>query len=741
MSARLKSVPVPTEPASPAEKRSALVFSGFLLLIFVAVAFPEMSSQGLLGILWTVAGGLMLLRPPEVRVPRLWVALALGFVVFAAAGFLPRTWFQLSPWRIELEKLGLDTGPYGFLQPQLAAEYFTGFAITAIVAVYLLGHRVGTRLHQWFMLAFAYGVAIWTIVALINHQDGTIFGFFPNRNHSATLLALGAFAGLGSLAQAIRFREGWKIALSVLPQSLCLFTLFAVSESRGGMVIAVTGFFIWIILTGTRHLSGNAGKAVVLLLIAFVGLFLIIDSKVKNRLTETAERIESTVLTPEVSVPPPALADPSSAAPSTPEISFAETAPAANDLPLDGRIPIYQDTLEMAKNEPWTGVGPGQFAQVFPQHRNAYKGFNDSRCVHPESDWLQMLTETGWPATLCLIAGVAWVCATAIRRAWPSGARALRMGSVMGAMTVCLHGIFDVPGHRVGLAWAALVLMALALRPPRSRGDHQGDPFASSWTRLAWRWVGLLPLVIGLALLQAHWRGSPLLPSAKVHHLMTQAVTLYQADQAAYEEATASGRDYQPPAGNDPLEAALKLVDRALQITPLDPHLHFVRGSLALHYDDKTDIADQAFAIQRRLVPTHVNLAVAQARAGLRQTPERALSLWQEAMRRAAAETARNPKSHFGTINTYQQALQAAGRDESLIALNLTLAGSDPTLLVMWAPTATPALLDREAPRILPLLKKPDSQLTLFQLWTTRGTKESAIKFATDHPEMALPIK
>jgi hypothetical protein len=222
---------------------------------------------------------------------------------------------------------------------------------------------------------------------------------------------------------------------------------------------------------------------------------------------------------------------------------------------------------------------------------------------------------------------------------------------------------------------------------------------------------------------------------------MAQAVSLYHADQAAYDEATAAGRDYQPPEGKDPLEAALNLVEQALQITPLDPHLHFVRGSLALHYDDKTEIVDQAFAIQRLLAPTRVNLAVEQARAGMRQTPERVLWLWQEAMRRASGEVIRVPNSQCGPINTYKHALQAAGKDEALIALNLTLAGSDPALILMWAPTATPALLDREAARLILLLKHPDSQLTLFQLWSTRGTKASAIQFATDHPDLALPAK
>lgn len=750
-----RNIPLPTEPASPAERRSALVFFGFLLLVLVAVTFPDIERQGLRGILWTVAGGLMILRPPEVRVPRLWLGLAAGFVVLAAAGFLPRGWFQLPAWRVELEALGLNTDSHVFIQPQLAAESLAGFAMTATVGIYLLGHRVGTRLHHRFMLAFALGIGAWTVLALVVHETGTIFGFFPNRNHSATLLAIGAFAALGSLAQAIRFKQGWKIALSVLPQGLCLFTLFAVSESRGGMVVAVTGFLIWIFLTGTRHLSGHAGKAVGLLLIAFVGLFLIMDTAVKTRLTETVERIEASTLPPATdptakapesakgsnAAKPPEAALTPPVATRTPELSVAESAPAMPELSIDGRIPIYKDTLEMIRHEPWTGVGPGQFARVYPQYRNEFTSNNDARCLHPESDWLQMLAEAGWPATLCLLAGVAVVSAAAIRRAWKSGARPLRMGSVMGALTVCLHGLFDVPGHRVGLAWAALLLMAIALRPPRAR-DHRAEPLATRWTRLAWRGVGVMPLLAGLVLLQAQLRGTPVLPSATVSRQLEQAVALYKADQAAYDLAVEEKRDYQPAPGEDLLGTALKVVDQALRIAPLDPHLHYTRGALALHFDDKTTIVDEAFAIQRRLEPTQVSLAVKQALVGQLQTPQRVLALWQEAMRRATAEDARLPGSSYGTVNTYQRALQAVGKDAVLADLALVLAGSNPVLLSIWANSSPPAvLLDREMPRLISLIKKPDAQLAMFQAWTRSGTRATALKFAADHPELALPKK
>jgi O-antigen ligase len=700
-----------------------VVFCGFLLLVLVAVAFPELPPQVLQGLLWTGAGGLMILRPPEVRVPRSWGWLAVGFVVAAMAGFLPRAWFSVPPWRLELEALGLDTGSRVFVQPQQAVESVVGFAATAAVGMFLLGHRVGTRWHHRFLLMFAIGVGVWTAVALIFHEPGTRFGVFPNRNHSATLLAMGTFAGLGSLAQAIRFREAGKIALAIPPVGLCLFTLFAVSESRSGMVLAAVGFVAWIGFTGVRQLRGHAGRAVLLILAGFIGLFLIMDTEVKSRLTETAEQLDGIELPPLPTGPP--------------ELGVAGGPPPPVELPADGRITIYKDTFEMIWREPWTGVGPGQFAQVFPQYRAHTSADNNDRCLHPESDWLLMLAETGWPATLCVLAGVVLVCAAAIKRAWKSGARPLRMGSVVAAMLLCLHGVFDVPGHREGLAWAAILLVALALRPPRER-DRQTESPAAPGPRLGWRGMGVVLLLAGVILLQAQWRGVPALPSITLHQLMEQARECRDADQAAYEQATAEGLDYEPPPGEDPLEMATARVGEALRVAPLDPSLHYSRAALALHYDDKAAVIKQAFAIQRRLEPGRVNLAMEQARAWLLQDPQQALAAWQDALRRAAVEEARRPGNRFGPSNVYREVLYAAGKDETLAAGTLTLAGKDPTLLGLWAALAPQGPVDREMPRLIPTLDAVADRRSLFKAWNKAGQNQAADDFAKAHPELGL---
>lgn len=710
---------IPMGPTSSAERRSTVVFTMVLLLVVLAVAWPEMASQALQGILWAGVGALMLAFPPEVRVPRFWLWLAAGFVLFPLLGFLPREWFRVASWRLDLEALGLDTGHCVFVQAPLAAETLTGFAATAVLAIFLLGHRVNSRVHHRLMLGFVLAVGIWTVAALYLHKPRATFGFFPNRNHSATLLAMAAFAGLGCFAQAVRQKEPWKIALSLIPTGLFLGVLFSASESRAGIVLVVAGFVAWIVLSGFGHLRGHVGKAVALLLLGLGGIFLIVDSTVKTRLDQTIEKIETPL--------------PSTRAP---QISFNEESLVQPDSNMDGRIAIYHDTWTMIQRENWTGIGPGQFAQVFPQYRHFTNASNNARCVHPESDWLMMLAETGWPATLCLAVGVLAVGFTALRQARSGRARFLRIGGLVAALLLGLHAIFDVPGHRVGLLWAAILLVAMSLRSP---ADDAADPAPGRPSRLVFRALGLGIFLVGAALFVAQWTNTPILPSAQAQHAMQDVKTLYDADQAAYNKAKAAGRDYQPSPAEDLLESALLRVDQAIHIAPLNPHTHYIRGALALHFDDKPGLAAQSFAIQRRLVPLQIKLVMDQALAWMLQDPQQTVALWQEALRRAVVEDARFSTNPSEVSITYQNLLYAARKDETLLNAALKLADMKPALLVFWARSVPAPMLDREMPNILPALPGAAERDPLFKIWKVRGSKGSAAAFAQAHPELAFP--
>jgi len=695
-----------------------VVFSAILLLVLVAVSFPELPSQTLMGILWTGAGLLMVIFPPEVKIPRTWCLLAAGFVLFSAMGFLPRGWFTVPAWRTELEHLGADTGPFVFVQARLAAESLAGFVASTAVVIYLLGHRVRTQTQQRLALAFTLGVGLWAAAALRWHEPQTVFGFFPNRNHTATLLAMGTFVGLGTFAQAIRYRHGWVAGLAAIPMAVCLYSLYIASESRAGIVLVFAGFAIWISASGIRHLRGNLGKALLLIVLAACGIFLIVDTKVKTRLRDSVEQMAPAALNSATS----------------PESPFTTGSTEQLALPKDGRITIFRDTVEMIRQGPWTGVGAAQFAQVFPQFRKPTTGPNASRCLHPESDWLMMTAETGWPATLFLAGGVIAVFFAAWKCARNGRGRVLRAGCITAAMLLCLHGIFDLPGHRLGLAWSGALLLAMSLSPPEANGANR----PSRWSTYGWRGLGLALSLAGILLLHAQWVQKPLLPSAQVSRLMSEAKALYDQDQAAYNKAASEGREYQPDPANDPLEAALLLLAEVNRLAPLDPHPYYVRGTLALHYDDKQDIAKKAFAIQRRLDPTRVNVAMEQAQSWTKLDPDQVLALWREGLRRASNEESGLTQSASGVLHTYGKIVQTAGNDESLASAALKLAEDNPSLWIVWTRSAPATLLDREMPRLLADARSADMRKDLFQIWNKRGSKEVAAQFARSHSELDL---
>jgi hypothetical protein len=397
-----------------------------------------------------------------------------------------------------------------------------------------------------------------------------------------------------------------------------------------------------------------------LLGLGVAGLFAIGDSKVKDRLGAGWQQLGDALGND-------ALGDEAAAA-----------APGGRPRWQEGRIAIYRDTGRMIRAESWTGVGPGQFVWIFPQYRESLKVSSETPCLHPDSDWLMMVAENGWPAVACLAAGTLVVLASAFaaaRRGHGHG-RALRMGCLVAGSLLVLHGLFDVPGHRVGLAWTAALLVAISLRP---RGETSGPPPAGP----AWRLAGLALLAGGSGLLHAEWIGRPVLPSAVVAGEMRAMKALHEADQAAARTALDAGQVYRPPPQADPLQAALGHVGRALALQPLDPHPHFVRGALALHFDGMEPMAAESFAIQRRLFPQQVEIMLAQAAAWSARDPEQARALWSEALRRARADEERFYWSQFNVAKTHARILQAAAGDERLSGIARDLPRDDPAPLGM----------------------------------------------------------
>ena len=590
-------------------------------------------------------GLLMGLWPPRCSLPAVWWVLAGVFVVAGAAVFLPAQWFGVPEWRNQLEALGLETGPLVAIQSRMAAEGLALYAIMVLVGFWLAGHRATSfQLRVWALL-FAAGVACYAVlskVALDLPHFSEVFahqryGFFPNRNHTATYLSMGAVCGLGCTLQALRDKRFGILALALAATAICMWAIASWSISRAGVVLTVIGGVLWFAVLGHRYLGRHGVWAVALIAVTAAGLFLIAN-------TEVRERIESTV--GDVGTAMGRHADDDAA---------AMTSDLDSLIYLDFRVPVFLDTSDLIRDFPWTGIGARQYPFIIPQYRNRTVVAEGVDIKHPESDWLFMASGTGMPATLALLALVVLACWQSLKGIRQGSDRALRAGCFIAAILVPIHGMFDVPGHRITLAWSAVFLFVLSLHSPMG-ASGRGGPHAWPWRLLA---LGLLAAAAYLA--RAQWGGGNEPATTTAGTASRQVLALHQQDLILQQKASAEGRVHQPDPAEDLLEEALEIVRRARLVAPLDCRLLRLQSSLALQFDNKYPLAERAYDLELVLDPVWIDAPLRQAAAWRRIDPGKTRDLWSEAIRRADRVDAFTPGTTAArdrTIGRIQQQAQ-----------------------------------------------------------------------------------
>jgi hypothetical protein len=617
--------------ASRHPESSRFVFGAFWGLLWVGSFLVSAPWAGFHGVLFACVGLLLWLRPPPVSLPRPWWILAVVFALAGAAALLPVSGFAVPDWRRQLVALGVETGPLVAIQARQAAEMLAIFAITLVGGLWLAGHRASPSQVRRWALAFTLGVACYALAARLmqNSLQSSLaageghFGFFPNRNHTATYLAMGTLCGLGCVVQALRDKRFVVMSIALAATGVCLWAVAAWSISRAGVVLVAAACLLWLPLLGRRYLGRHGLWAVGLIALAAIGLFFIADSSVKQRLTQTIEKAGTLI--------------------------GAEGGPAAGEgtsalesgQNLDFRIPVALDTLDLIRDFKWTGIGAGQFYYVFPQYRKRTTVAQDADGYHPESDWLWMAAETGIPATLALLALVLLAFWKSLAGVLRGRDRALRSACLVAALLVPLHGIFDVPGHRITLAWSAAFLFALSLHSPTASSSLARTRFK------LFRFLAFPLLAAAVFLIRAQWGGGsqPALTTAKV--ALAEAQRLYADDQRLQKAATAKGAAYQPDPAADKLEQALQILNHATPVAPLDRDLLRYQAFLAFHFDDKQELIDRTFAIDRALLPGRVALCLRQAEALLAVDPRMAAAIAREALVRSVALTRIDPQNRW----------------------------------------------------------------------------------------------
>jgi hypothetical protein len=221
--------------------------------------------------------------------------------------------------------------------------------------------------------------------------------------------------------------------------------------------------------------------------------------------------------------------------------------------------------------------------------------------LHPESSWLQWLTELGAVPLLLGVIGFVAFLAGHLRMAFRSRAGFFLRAAGFAAIAVLLsHALIDVPAHRWATAAFALAALALACPPV----DHVAIAHATRRPAL---------VAVAIALFWA----MPLFADLPTWSPLSLARLLLR------ETTTAS--------------VNLPQLEQALGAFPLSPPLHQAIGMHELFYNGPSS-ADWArhFQIAARLTPGTWATTYEQARACRRVAPGHSLHYWQVTVERGA---------------------------------------------------------------------------------------------------------
>ena len=701
----------PFHPNNYPPFRSAVVQVVLLLAAVAAVFLAGTERQGTTGIFLAAGGALMVFLAPNRALPWRYFAVCGAMVALSALALLPKGFWPMPEWRVWLpgnsaipELWTISVAPRETVY--WMAVLFAAFA----VGLFSLAHPISATARVFLGLLGAVCCAVYAGTALYAKATGweypffdragwspPEFGFFPNRNHTAAFLVTGSLLSLGLI------RDGWSnkrpvvFLLAIGTMAVCVYSLLFHSISRGGVVFLVAGIFLWLALLGKKHVSVPliVSAAVVGGFILF--LFLGTEGQARDRLLgmfgvrpPDAERIEGV------------------------------TANLAGESPQrlpDLRWRIFKDTLGVLGDYPLTGTGIGTYPYIYPFYAKA--SLTDAVAVHPESDWLMMAAECGIPFVI-LAAGLLVMLVRGIlplRRSenWP-----LRWGFACAALVVILHGLVDVPLHRVELGWWVLVLAGVAFGCPLQ--GRSGRDTSSPVQRLVFGICGLGILAFGALLIRAEWLGGTPFPPFRGAAAVVEMRQLAKAGD---------------PAG------ASKFGRSEIAFSPMSRGLYRELGFREIRDGGSYSGADNFFLAERALHPTSSQVPLDQGRLWMGFDESRARRLWVEALNKHLALAANGVYPDMVTF--YERMLgEARARPEIYQALGRESRIS-PDLQLVWIIRSPAGGLDQVAgdSAFLGSLDERGRRAFL-KAWHTPATRQKVDRFLELHPDWeqaAWPVR
>jgi hypothetical protein len=568
--------------------------SGFLTVYVVILALSAAmlgGDEGAWGEIVPVIGiGLLLLFCPARTLPNRVVLIGLGGLIFSGLfAFLPARWFGEPEWHGVIRQAIPGLVRAVGLQPWHSYQRFGVMFSVVLFAVWVIQWRPSNGVKCLKVLTF--GITLVAAIALVANVYAAAvpgwhptqgFGPFANRNQTGTLMALGAMLALGLCAGAARKRH-WMLLVWASLFIVCLAALL-LSNSRAPLCLLAVGSLVWLFKRLKFSVKGFAIAGGLLLLMAAGAL--VIGQGVARRFPELL----------------------------TGGVGF--------------RAKIYQDSFRLVGTAPIEGVGIGNFEAIFPFFRD--QSLNTELVVHPESDWLWLMSELGWfSVCFCAIA----VIGILLRPSHPGtkGEKDILLAGLIAMAAFLVNSLFNVPGHRLGTILPILVVCGLCTQARRP---------GLGWATISWvsRLLGIGLVAFGIVLFQ----------EKQVSSRLQLALT---------------GQDW------NKIETA---ASDSLRRTPLSWSLYLTRGYANVN-EHQWSQAEADFRYALLLEPKLPIVPLNEGRAWVGVNPELALAAWKECLRRSL---------HDERSELYRQMLGASYVDPGLREATLRLSDADAQLAV-----------------------------------------------------------
>ena len=525
-----------------------------------------------IGLLVLLGIGILLQPPPIMPLSRWGNRLALAFVALLLfKEFAPANWFGDTYWRTTLTRQYLLQLPFTHHpEPVRALDALLAGAVGVVWFLWvrrLAAERPHRAFLAWALFAAAAVVAIVSFARGRHPGSDAIFGLrytpgwsgfgpFPNRNRSADYFAMAAVLGCGCVTWAAARKNWLTFCGGILLVGVIVIALLT-TESRGGLIACAAGLGIYLLLCLAKIRTCRAVGMAFGAVLFFAAVALTFGGQVFARFQSHE----------------------------------------AGGVSTQTRIGVWHDAIGMWKDAPLLGHGLASFPGIYPLYQKIE--LENQNVVHPESSWLQWLTELGLvPVLLAAAATVLFLGRHLVAIFDRQRSFFLHAGGFAALAVLLVHALFDVPAHRWGTAGFALAALAVAC-PMRLGGRRAREPRQAALVPLAVAAFWWVPLQFNMPA----WSPLCLIRLIESNAHMPGLVPLTE-------------------------------LETQLRYFPLNADLHQSVGVRELRLFGRQNPTDwqRHFAIASRLQPSVWEVSQTQARACLRVAPGMALEYWQQAI-------------------------------------------------------------------------------------------------------------